>query len=156
MQGGFLPEPSEALPPRFASASSWQQAAAQRGTQPAPPQQQARVQRPAAAAAVTWGDGEPPDLELEAQGGCSRCPSLTFRSDWLKAFGVVLCNSCAKAERLISKVRAAAAGRCFSAAPALDCTHAPAAPTVLADLVCMFPVLPLLLTRRARPSRRTV
>lgn len=108
MEGGFLPEPSEALPPRFASASSWPQAAAQRGTQPAPPQQQARVQRPAApAAAAAWGDGEPPDLGLEAQGGCSRCPSLTFRSDWLKAFGVVLCNSCAKAERLISKVRAA-------------------------------------------------
>lgn len=107
MEGGFLPEPSEALPPRHASASTWPPAAGQRGTQPAPQAQQARVQRPTAAAAAAWDGGEPPDLELEAQGGCSRCPSLTFRSDWLKAFGVVLCNSCSKAERLISKVRPA-------------------------------------------------
>lgn len=105
MERGFLPEPSEALPPRHASASTWPQAVGQRGTQPAPQAQQARVQRPAAATAAAWDGGEPPDLELEVQGGCSRCPSLTFRSDWLKAFGVVLCNSCSKAERLISKVR---------------------------------------------------
>ncbi len=116
MEGGFLPS-SEPLPPRYASTGSWSQAAGQRGTQPAPPAQQARVQRPAAAAAAAWDGGEPPDLELEAQGGCSRCPSLSFRSDWLKAFGVVLCNTCSKEERLISKVRLGGQGCCFSFRP---------------------------------------
>lgn len=108
MEGGFLPESSQAQsqPPRYASASTWPQAQAQRATQPALPQQQPRAQRPAAAGGGGWADAdEPPDLELEAQGGCSRCPSLTFRADWLKAFRVVLCKECSRAERLISKAR---------------------------------------------------
>lgn len=116
MEGGFLPS-SEPLPPRYASSGSWSQAAGQRGTQPAPPAQQTRVQRPAAAAAA-WNGGESLDLDLEAQGGCSRCPSLSFRSDWLKAFGVVLCNACSKEERLISKVRLGGQGVLLSFSPA--------------------------------------
>ncbi len=109
MEGGFLPEPET----RAASASSWDlQLADQRSLQPPRAAVQARTQPwgsagsgGTAAPPGRFADG-PPDNEglLEAQGGCSRCPSLSFNSEWLRAFGVVLCNECKRSERLISKV----------------------------------------------------
>ncbi|KAL4424623.1 hypothetical protein ABPG77_002241 [Micractinium sp. CCAP 211/92] len=108
MEGGFLPEPET----RAASASSWDlQLADQRSLQPPRAAVQARAQPwgsagsgGTAAPPGRFADG-PPDNEglLEAQGGCSRCPSLSFNSEWLRAFGVVLCNECKRSERLISK-----------------------------------------------------
>lgn len=113
MEGGFLPEPET----RAASSASWDPqptSADQRSLQPpraagqAAPQPWGSAGRGGSAVPPgRFADG-PPDNEglLEAQGGCSRCPSLSFNSEWLRAFGVVLCNECKRSERLISKVHA--------------------------------------------------
>jgi hypothetical protein len=37
---------------------------------------------------------------------CERCGSLTYCSKWEQAFGVKLCSSCKKDDKLISKVGA--------------------------------------------------
>ncbi|KAL4448613.1 hypothetical protein ABPG75_005832 [Micractinium tetrahymenae] len=108
MEGGFLPEPET----RAASASWDPQPAGQRSLQPPRVASQSQARQWGGAGSSGAGgapagrctDG-PPDNDglLEAQGGCSRCPSLSFNSEWLRAFGVVLCNECKRAERLITK-----------------------------------------------------
>lgn len=42
--------------------------------------------------------------EEEPVVGCSHCGNISFSQEWHKAFGVMLCNSCKKEEKLISKV----------------------------------------------------
>ena len=100
MEGGFLPEPAEQQP-----APAWQQQEpARRAAAPPPPPPPRFVAPPAAL----------PKEHPEAHGGCSRCPSLTFNAEWLRTFGVVLCNQCRRGEQLISKVghrRGAGTGR---------------------------------------------
>lgn len=109
MEGGFLPEPDTR-----AAAAYWEpQPADQRSLQP--PRTASQSRAPPWGGAGGGGGGAPPGRVadgppanaglLEAHGGCSRCPSLSFNSEWLHAFGVVLCNECKRAERLISKVR---------------------------------------------------
>ena len=100
MEGGFLPEPAASplgiWPPQ-----------APAGVQASPSQQQQRGQAhppPRAATAAGPLDAAHLEEQPEALGGCSRCPSLSFNSEWHRAFGVVLCNQCRRQEGLISKV----------------------------------------------------
>ena len=64
--------------------------------------------RPCAAPSSRHNDGPRPTHEAvslgSARNGCQGCDSLTFNNDWLKAFGVALCNNCRSREQLISKV----------------------------------------------------
>lgn len=118
MEGGFLPEPEHPawkIPQR---QQHWNQQPPTTQQQPTAAQQQHWAPPPhtaAAAAAAPPGRYVPPsaapfelpppgsDALLEAQDGCSRCSSLSFNSEWLKAFNVVLCSQCKWNEPLISK-----------------------------------------------------
>ena len=105
MEGGFLPEPAASplgswppqAPAGVQASASQQQQQQQRG-QAHPPPRAATVAGPLDAAHL--------EEQPEALGGCSRCPSLSFNSEWHRAFGVVLCNQCRRQEGLISKVGA--------------------------------------------------
>lgn len=105
-----MPEPDEPPQPRYASAAgagTWPATQHQQQPQPQQPQQRRPgVYLPPPPPAGSMAAPDPGLLEdhPEAGGGCSRCTSLTFNSEWLRAFGVVLCNQCKQAEALISKV----------------------------------------------------
>lgn len=92
VEGGFFPEPPQPRQPQAAAL---------------PPPAAAAARQPRGA--VDWA----PPLDLErvdqypeaTDGGCSRCDSLSFNAEWLRAFAVTLCSQCKRQESLISKVR---------------------------------------------------
>ena len=100
-----------------------QQPPGSRRRPPPPPASQRQQQQPKQRPGVyrppppdDAGPGAAPDPGLleehpEAGGGCSRCSSLSFNAEWLRAFGVVLCNACRREEPLIAKVRGQSAVR---------------------------------------------
>ena len=85
MDGGFLPETAATRAAEFRRGpDAW-------ATDPLPPSA-------ALLAVAEAGPEVPPDS------GCSRCTSLSYNQEYYKAFGVLLCNSCKRDEKLVSKV----------------------------------------------------
>jgi hypothetical protein len=45
-----------------------------------------------------------PDQEPRIYSGCTKCNSLSFSQEFSDAFGVLLCATCRRKEKLVSKV----------------------------------------------------